>query len=177
MLLREGPQPPTEATGPVVTKRWATEATGPVCREGEAVDPAGGFRSPLRRRLGWAAVRRLNGNEVAGYDLVSPALARRARVQRTPLLAPGIQGTTVGRLILVLRDDDRSGRRALLAHELVHVQQYAELGAARFLWRYGREYTMNLWRLRNHREAYRAISFEVEARAVTERWAARQQNL
>ena len=122
-------------------------------------------------------MRRLNGQEVAGYDLVSPELARRARVQRVPLLAPGFEGMTVGPLILVLDDDDRSGQRVLLAHELVHVQQYAELGAARFLWRYGREYASNLRRLRSHWQAYEAISFESEARAVTNRWAARQRNM
>lgn len=122
-------------------------------------------------------MRRLTPQEIAGYDLVSPELARRARVQRVPLLAPGTHGMTVGRLILVLRDGDHSGRRALLAHELVHVQQYAELGTVRFLWHYLREYFVNLWRLRSHRRAYEAISFEAEARAEAERWAASDRNL
>ena len=130
-------------------------------------------RSPLRKRPGRSVVRRLNGHEVAGYDLVSPALARRARVQRVPLLAPGFEGMTVGRLILVLRDDDRSGQRVLLAHELVHVEQYDRLGKARFLWRYAREYARNLRRLRSHRQAYAAISFEANAREATARWAER----
>ena len=115
-------------------------------------------------------MRRLTPQEVAGYDLVSPELARRARMQRVPLLAPGFQGMTVGRLILVLDDDDRSGQRVLLAHELVHVEQYDELGAARFLRRYLREYFVNLWRLRSHRQAYLAISLEAEARAEAARW-------
>ena len=87
-------------------------------------------------------------------------LARRARVQRVPVLTPGVDGMTFGRLILLRRDDDRSGRRILLAHELVHVAQYAELGTARFLGRYLREYACNLRRLRSHRLAYEAISFE-----------------
>ncbi|MCY4665035.1 MAG: DUF4157 domain-containing protein [Acidimicrobiaceae bacterium] len=118
-------------------------------------------------------MRRLTPREIASYDSVSPEHARRARVQRVPLLAPGIHGMTVGRLILVLRDDDRSGRRTLLAHELVHVEQYAELGAARFLQRYLREYVVNLWRLRSHRKAYEAITLEAEARAAAERWRPR----
>ena len=87
------------------------------------------------------------------------------------MLSPGMDGMTLGRLILVLRDDDRSGCRVLLAHELVHVEQYAQLGPVRFLWRYVREYLGHLRRLRNHMQAYRAISFEVEARAVAGRWA------
>ena len=119
-------------------------------------------------------MRRLTAPEVAGYDLVPVEIARRARVQRVPVLSPGMHGMTLGRLILVLRDDDRTGCRKLLAHELVHVEQYARLGAARFLWRYVGEYFSNLRRLRSHRRAYLAISLEVEARAEAARWAARQ---
>ncbi len=115
-------------------------------------------------------MRRLTAPEIAGYDLVRAEVARRARVQRVPRLAPGICGMTVGRLILVRRDDDRSGRCVLLAHELVHVAHYDDLGAARFLWRYLSEYVRNLWRLRSHRRAYLSISFEVEARAAAEAW-------
>ena len=118
-------------------------------------------------------MRRLTPQETAGYDLVPADLARRARVQKVPLLAPGVHAMTVGRLIMVLGDDDRSGRRALLAHELVHVEQYARLGVARFLWLYVGEYARSRWRLRSHRQAYEAISFEVEARAAARGWAER----
>ena len=119
-------------------------------------------------------MRRLTAREIAAYDLVPPELARRARVQRVPVLAPGAHGMTVGRYILMLRDDDRSGRRVLLAHELVHVEQYAQLGVASFLRRYITEYARHLWRVRSHRQAYRAISFEAEARAAAARWAERR---
>lgn len=115
-------------------------------------------------------MRRLTPREIARYDLVPAEIARRARVQKVPVLAGGMDGMTLGRLILVLRDDERSGRRVLLAHELVHVEQYAELGPARFLWRYAREYFVNLRRLRSHRQAYEAISLEAEARAAAARW-------
>ena len=118
-------------------------------------------------------MRRLTPAEIAGYDLVPPEVARRARVQRVPVLSPGMAAMTLGRLMLVLRDDDRSGRRVLLAHELVHVEQYARLGAVRFLRRYLREYFANLVRLRSHRRAYLAISLEAEARAEAARWAER----
>ena len=122
-------------------------------------------------------MRRLIPQEIAGYDLVPPEIARRARVQRVPVLTPGVHGMTLGRLILLRRDDDHSGRRVLLAHELVHVEQYAELGTARFLWRYLHEYVRNLWRLRSHRQAYLAISLEAEARAEAARWAALRANV
>ena len=122
-------------------------------------------------------MRRLTPQEIAGYDLVPPKIARRARVQRVPALTPGVDGMTLGRLILLRRDDDHSGRRVLLAHELVHVEQYDELGTARLLWRYLREYVRNLWRLRSHRRAYEAISLEAEARAEAARWAALRANV
>ncbi len=115
-------------------------------------------------------MRRLTAQEIARYDLVPPDVSRRARVQKVPLLAPGAHGMTVGRLILMLRDDDQTGRRVLLAHELVHVGQYAELGVVGFWSRYLGEYFANLWRLRSHRQAYLAISFEAEARAAAEHW-------
>lgn len=117
-------------------------------------------------------MRRLTPQEIAAYDLVPAELARRARVQRVPFLAPGVAGMTVGRLILLLRDDDHSGRRTLLAHELAHVEQYARLGTIRFLRRYVGEYLVNLGRLHSHRRAYLAISLEAEARAAAARWAA-----
>ncbi len=120
-------------------------------------------------------MRRLSAQEVAAYDLVPAAIARRARVQRVPLPARGCGGMTLGRLVLVRRDDDRSGRRILLAHELAHVEQYARLGTIRFLWRYMREYVVNLARLRSHRRAYAAISLEIEACAAAARWAAQHQ--
>ena len=115
-------------------------------------------------------MRRLTAREIARYDLVPPEISRRARVQKVPVLAPGSHGMTVGRLILLLRDDDHSGWRTLLAHELVHVEQYAEFGTIGFLRRYVSGYARNLWRLRSHRQAYLAISFEAEARAASERW-------
>ena len=52
---------------------------------------------------------------------------------------------------------------ALLRHELVHVRQAGELGVLRFLWRYAAEYLRNRRRGMPHDDAYRAISFEVEA--------------
>ena len=122
-------------------------------------------------------MRRLTPREIAGYDLVPPKIARRARVQRVPVLTPGIQGMTLGRLVLLRRDDDRSGQRVLLAHELVHVEQYDRLGAARFLRRYLSEYVANLVRLRSHRQAYLAISLEADARAEAARWAAIRANV
>lgn len=115
-------------------------------------------------------MRRLEGPEIEAYDLVDRALAERVRIQRVPVLPPGSSGMTIGRLILLRRDDDRSGTRELVAHELVHVRQYAEVGAIRFLATYLRDYGAGLVRLRRHRAAYLAIPAEREARAEAELW-------
>lgn len=117
-------------------------------------------------------MRRLEGPELARYAL-DPELAQRVRVVQVPFLAPGTSGMTLGRFVLLTSDLDRSGTRELLAHELVHVRQYAEAGVVRFLATYLRDYLRGLRRLRNHRRAYLAIPAEVEARAEARAWARR----
>ena len=109
--------------------------------------------------------------ELAAYDLVPPEIARRALVQKVPVLPRGAAGMTIGRFVFLLRDDARDGSSQLLAHELVHVQQYRRQGyltfSARYLWHYGH----GIVRLRNHKKAYRAIPAETEAYAAAAAWA------
>ena len=121
-----------------------------------------------------APVRTLTDAEWRAYDHVPPAVAARARVIRVPILFAGADGMTLDRFVLLRRDDpgDRTGERELLAHELVHAVQWAELGVARFLWRYATAYLRNRRRLGGHRDAYLAIPFEEEARAAAAGWAA-----
>ena len=108
-------------------------------------------------------MRRLEGPELEAYDLVPHELARRVRVMQVPFLPNHADGMTVGTWIFVRNDDDTSGNRALLAHELVHVRQFAEQGRARFLVRYVREYLRRRWTSCGHRQAYLDITAEVEA--------------
>ena len=84
-----------------------------------------------------------------------------------PVLTPGVAGMTLGRWILIRRGHDHD--RGLLAHELVHVRQWRELGPLRFLWRYLGAYVRGRLRGLGHREAYAAIPFEREARALAPR--------
>lgn len=107
--------------------------------------------------------------ELVAFDHVPPAVGSRARLHRSRLVPPGSAGITLGRHIRLRpgREDDVE----LLAHELVHVAQYAEQGRPRFLARYLAAYLANLARLRSHRAAYLAIPAEEEARAAAERWA------
>jgi hypothetical protein len=116
-------------------------------------------------------VRRLTEVEVAAYDHVPPEIARRARVQRVPLLPRGASGMTIGRFVFLLDDSKRAGNSKLIAHELVHVLQYRRQGylafSGRYLWHYGRG--MIRHRLR-HRVAYRNIPAEIEAYAAADLW-------
>lgn len=108
---------------------------------------------------------------MAGYDLIDPDLLITVRVVRVPFLSPGTSGMTLGRNVLLTDDTDRSGRRMLLAHELVHVRQFAEKGWFGFLAVYVRDYLRGLVRLGNHRQAYLAIPTEIEARHEATAWA------
>jgi len=91
----------------------------------------------------------------------------RARVATVPVLTPGIAGMTLGRWILVRRGHEHDG--ALIAHELVHVRQWRELGPVRFLSRYLGAYARARRRGLGHRAAYEAIPLEAEARALAGR--------
>lgn len=119
-----------------------------------------------------ARVRRLSADEVAAYDLVPAPIARRAVLVRVPVLPPGAVGMTSGRFVLLRRDEPLDGSSTLIAHELVHVRQFAAAGRLRFGGRYLGAYLVNLARLRSHRRAYLAIPAEVEAYAETRAWAA-----
>jgi len=52
----------------------------------------------------------------------------------------------------------------LRKHEMVHVQQYAQIGFIRFLFRYFKEYIRYRLKGLDHYHAYLEISYEKEAR-------------
>jgi hypothetical protein len=114
------------------------------------------------------ARRVLSQRDVERFDHLPAGLAGAARLRTFPLLPPQAGAMTLGRTILIRpgREDDDD----LLAHELVHVRQWADLGHLRFLVRYLGAYLANLARLRRHMAAYRAIPLEVEAREEAARW-------
>jgi hypothetical protein len=97
------------------------------------------------------------------YSHVPPADAARARLIVVPYISPGIAGLTLGRFVFVRRE--RVNDTTLLRHELVHVQQWRELGMARFLFRYLRSYVTARRAGHSHWDAYEAIPFEIEARS------------
>jgi hypothetical protein len=112
-------------------------------------------------------VRSLTAEAQARYPLVPAEDRERARLVTVPVLTPGVAGMTLGRWILLRRGHEHDPD--LVGHELVHVRQWRELGPLRFLWRYLAAYLRGRRRGLGHAEAYAAIPFEQEARALTGR--------
>lgn len=108
--------------------------------------------------------RRLDARERELFTHVPTRDLERARLVVVPVLTPGVGGMTLGRWILLRRGHERD--HGLLAHELVHVRQWRELGAVRFLVRYLGAYARGRWRGLGHSAAYEAIPLEAEARAA-----------
>lgn len=78
---------------------------------------------------------------------------------------PGSVGITLGALVVVRKTAARSdGFAELLAHEQVHVRQFAELGTLRFLSVYLKSYARFRLRGYGHWQAYVRIPLEIEAR-------------
>jgi hypothetical protein len=126
-------------------------------------------KTPRRRHLEQA--------EIDDFDHIADALLGRVRLVRTNLLPPAADGMTIGRFVLLRGNHIRESTSPLLAHELVHVRQFAEMGAPRFLGAYFGAYFKNLRRTKNHRQAYLDIPLEQEAREVAAEWLhARQAN-
>lgn len=92
-----------------------------------------------------------------------PALERRSDhwVWVGGPVPPGADAITLGPLISVRRR--AANRPELLAHERVHVRQWAELGAGGFLAAYLGAYLRARLRGYGHWAAYRRIPLEVEA--------------
>jgi hypothetical protein len=103
-------------------------------------------------------------------DLERDIISARARVRYRfpwwlrPLLMRGVVAITLGRWIYVAADATLPIR--FVRHELAHVRQINRLGLIRFYWRYVCEYLSNRRGGMSAADAYRNISFEIEAQAA-----------
>jgi len=79
-------------------------------------------------------------------------------------LLPARFGALTTPWAIYVRDSKKNAFKPLIAHELVHVTQMQKLGALKFYCLYLAEFLVNLIKLKSWLEAYRAISFEKEAR-------------
>jgi hypothetical protein len=105
--------------------------------------------------------------------LVDPVDPDKVEVRSAPRLmrrfwGQGISAMTIPNRIFIDPDamSSRLGPGVLLVHELIHVRQWEQLGALRFLWRYLTAYLDGRMKGMGHRSAYLAIPLEVEARAA-----------
>ncbi len=120
------------------------------------------------------AGRPLNDAEIEAYDVVSPELARRVRVYNIPFIPGGYAGMTLGHNVLLAIEVSDDGNSALMAHELVHARQWADLGLLGFSKRYASSFAKNLAKHKRWKPAYRDIDAEVEARNETTDWLRRK---
>ncbi len=118
--------------------------------------------------------RALNDIEIESYDVLPPDLARRVRVIQIPFIPGGYAGMAMGRTVLLARPVEADGDSALLAHELVHVRQWHELGLVGFAARYVSSFATNLVAHRRWKAAYSAVDAEVEARQLATDWRRRR---
>lgn len=118
--------------------------------------------------------RLLSAEEIDRYEHVADGLLERVKVVQSSFLPNGADGLTFGRYVFVKPGHFDESLSELMAHELVHVRQFAELGLIRFVSRYVTEYLRNLLELKSHRAAYLAISFEIDARENADKWARSQ---
>jgi hypothetical protein len=133
-----------------------------------------------RNRRRWSGTiadmpgRSLTEHEIATYDVVDSDLARRVTVIRIRFLPGGYAGLTLGRTIFLTDDVSTDGTSTLLAHELVHVQQWADQGLVGFGARYLGQFVRGLAKHRSWNEAYRNIDAERQARREATAWNRRQ---
>lgn len=122
-----------------------------------------------------ARQRTLSSSEIDQLHHIPSSLLTRVRLIRTNFLPPAAAGMTLGRFVFLRGDRIGDEVSLLLAHELVHARQFVEQGPLRFIYRYVYDYFKNLLRLRNHRQAYLEIPYEIEAREEAARWMAAQE--
>ncbi len=118
--------------------------------------------------------RSLNPAEIESYDVLPKYLARRVRVVPVKALPGRYAGMTLGTTILLAVDVDEEGNSPLLAHELVHVRQWAEQGPVGFSRRYLGSFARGLNLHRNWNRAYLSVEAEAEARRETSEWLQRR---
>jgi len=104
------------------------------------------------------------------YFHITKRVLDKVRIHKIPFRLTGHRGFTIGNHIFTIAPEDKK----LIAHELVHVEQYMNLGVLRFLYRYFKEYRSLRKDEYGKNEAYRNISFEREAYDAANDWQAKQ---
>jgi len=114
--------------------------------------------------------RRLTTEEINSYALLPTEIAMKVRIFKIPEITKLFRGITIGRWIFLTKELPCDGKSNLIAHELVHVRQWVELGILGFLSRYLSEFFKKLIKTRNWMKSYYQISLECQAREEAARW-------
>lgn len=117
-----------------------------------------------RADLDSSVIARLVGPVDLTAVVVGPAPSWMRKLWRGPVAA-----MTLGRRVFLASDDVPTDvLRRVLIHELVHVRQWQQAGAIRFLFRYLTDYFRGRWHGLDHESAYHAIRYETEALRIAE---------
>ncbi|NNE96833.1 MAG: hypothetical protein HKN24_12475 [Acidimicrobiales bacterium] len=114
--------------------------------------------------------RPLTDAERRSYTHVDSPTRDRARIRSLPWLPGRFQGITLGRNVFLAIEQPDDGTSGLIAHELVHVEQWADRRVFGFLGWYLADFLRNLRIERHWMRAYRAVEAEREARRRTQAW-------
>lgn len=114
--------------------------------------------------------RLLTSPERLAFDHVQERTLQRVVVVNIPWLPGTFAGLTLDRFILLARPQPEDGSSTLLAHELVHVEQWDDRGIIGFAWWYVSNFLREYRQRRKWMNAYRALDAEVEARSRTRDW-------
>lgn len=114
--------------------------------------------------------RELTPSERIAYTHVRSSTIDRARVRSLGWLPGQFKGITLGRTMFLTTREPTDGTSTLIAHELVHVEQYSDRGWFGFLRWYLTDFARGLLAERNWMTAYRGVTAEVEARRTTQAW-------
>ncbi len=114
--------------------------------------------------------RSLSTAETTAFDHVPESVRSRTVLLDVPWLPGTFAGVTLGRYILLARPQRDDGSSTLIAHELVHVDQWTQRGVFGFLVWYLGDFWRQLRTRRRWMPAYRAVRAEVQARDRTRTW-------
>lgn len=118
--------------------------------------------------------RRLNLTELSSYDVLPDEILKNVKVIKMPRISKTFTGITLGKYIFLSKKLEYDGKSLLIAHELVHVRQWHELGVIGFLWKYLSEFFKGLIKEKNWMKAYNKISLEQEAQLIANLWQERK---
>jgi hypothetical protein len=80
-----------------------------------------------------------------------------------PYYLGGMAGITLYPYVFIIFPETDPRTPTLLKHEMVHVEQIQRVGVFKFYLTYFIDYVINLFKYRNHQQAYLNIPYEVEA--------------